>query len=143
MVEKHASCNLSTKLLYRSSRSQMFFKIGVSYEFHNIHRKTHVLQSRWIKVADLTDCNFIKKRLQHKCFPANIAKFPRKTFFTEHLRWLLLYFRHYSTRRHRRNGKKHSRNKFSYNYVGSPTQADHNSWRSQYSDEKAIVTCKV
>ena len=36
-------------------------------------------------------CNFIKKRLWHRCFPVNFAKFPRTPFFTEHLRWLLLY----------------------------------------------------
>ena len=34
---------------------------------------------------------FIKKKLQHRCFPVNIAKFLRTTFFIEHLRWLLLY----------------------------------------------------
>ena len=33
---------------------------------------------------------FIKKRLQHSCFPVKFAKF-LKTFFTEHLQWLLLY----------------------------------------------------
>ena len=32
-----------------------------------------------------------------------------------------------------RNGKKHNHNKVYYNYLGSPTQADHNSRRSQYS----------
>ena len=32
-------------------------------------------------------CNFIKKRLQHRCFP---AKFLRTPFFIEHVRWLLL-----------------------------------------------------
>ena len=36
--------------------------------------------------------NFIKKRLQHKCFPEKFAKFLRTSFFTEHLRWLLLFF---------------------------------------------------
>ena len=30
------------------------------------------------------------KRLWHKCFPVNFAKFLRTPFFTEHLRWLLL-----------------------------------------------------
>ena len=34
-------------------------------------------------------CNFIKMRLQDRCFPVNIAKFLR-SFFTEHLWWLLL-----------------------------------------------------
>ena len=46
-----------------------------------------------------TDCNFMKNRLQHRCFPVNIAKFLRTAFFTEHLRWLFLYFRHYSSRK--------------------------------------------
>ena len=35
-------------------------------------------------------CNFIKKRLWHRCFPVNFAKFRRTPFLTEHLRWLLL-----------------------------------------------------
>ena len=45
-------------------------------------------------------CNFIKKetqpatllkkRLWHRCFPVNYAKFVRIPFLTEHLRWLLL-----------------------------------------------------
>ena len=29
----------------------------------------------------------IKKRLQHRCFSVNIAKFLTITFFIEHLRW--------------------------------------------------------
>ena len=38
----------------------------------------------------LQTCNFIKKRFQHRCFPAKFAKFLRTTFFTEHLRCLLV-----------------------------------------------------
>ena len=41
-------------------------------KFCNIYRKTH-------------------KRLQHRCFPVNIAKFLRPAFFMEHLWWLLLH----------------------------------------------------
>ena len=37
----------------------------------------------------LDSCNFIKKRLQHKCFSVNITKFLRAASFIEHLRWLL------------------------------------------------------
>ena len=40
-------------------------------------------------VAGLKTCNFIKKRLQHRHFPVNIAKFSRTAFFIEHLQWLL------------------------------------------------------
>ena len=32
----------------------------------------------------------LKKRLCHRCFPVNFAKFLRTPFFTEHLWWLLL-----------------------------------------------------
>ena len=58
------------------------------------------------EVASLKDCNYIKKRLQHGCFPVNIAKFLRTAFLTEHLRWLLLYFRHYKTRKHSQKKRK-------------------------------------
>ena len=58
----------------RSSRSQMFFEIGV-LKVCNILRKTPVLESHFNNVACLEACNFIKKRLQHNCFPMNIEKF--------------------------------------------------------------------
>ena len=58
------------------------------------------------EVASLKDCNYIKERLQHGCFPVNIAKFLRTAFLTEHLRWLLLYFRHYNTRKHSQKKRK-------------------------------------
>ena len=34
----------------------------------------------------------IKKRLRHRCFPVNFAKFPRTPFIIEHLWWLLPLF---------------------------------------------------
>ena len=46
---------------------------------------TDVPQIRWLQT-----CNFIKERLQHRCFPVKSLKFLRTSFFTEHLRWLLL-----------------------------------------------------
>ena len=36
-----------------------------------------VLESIFNKVAGLQACNFIKKRLQHRCFPVHIVKFLR------------------------------------------------------------------
>ena len=50
-----------------------------------------MMESPFIRVADLQACDFIKKRLQPKCFPMKFAKFLRKPFFTEHPRWLLLH----------------------------------------------------
>ena len=43
-----------------------------------------------VKVADLQTCNFIKKRIQQRCFSVKFAKSLRTPFFTEHLRRLLL-----------------------------------------------------
>ena len=58
----------------RSSRFQKSFKIDVLKKFCNIHRKKSVLESLFNKVACHQACNFIKKRLKHRCFPVNIAK---------------------------------------------------------------------
>ena len=64
-----------------------------SKKFRNIHRKTLVLESVFNKVAGLKAYNFIKKRLQHRCFPVDIAEFLRTSFFKEYLRWLVLSFK--------------------------------------------------
>ena len=49
-------------------------------KFRKVHNKTPVPET--VPVP---------KSLWHKCFPVNFAKFLRTTFFTEHLRWLLLF----------------------------------------------------
>ena len=48
-------------------------------------------ESLFDKVAGLKAYNFNKKRLLHRCFPVNIAKFLRTALFIEPLWWLLLY----------------------------------------------------
>ena len=55
-------------------------------KFRKIHRKILVLESL-----------FLKKSLWHRYFPVNFARFLRKPFLTEHLRWLLLAFQSEST----------------------------------------------
>ena len=70
----------------RSSCSQMFFKLSVLKNFPNFT----VLESLFNNVAGLQACNFFKKSLQRRCFPVKFAKFLGTSFFTEHLRWLLL-----------------------------------------------------
>ena len=57
----------------------VFFKKGVLKNFANFTGK-HRCQSLFKKVAGLQacqTCNFIKKRLQHRCFPMKLAKFLR------------------------------------------------------------------
>ena len=39
---------------------------------------------------DLRPATLLKKRLWHRCFPVDFAKFLRTPLLTEHLRWLLL-----------------------------------------------------
>ena len=41
----------------------------------NIHRKAPVPQSLFNDVAGLQACIFIQRRLQHRYFPVNVAKF--------------------------------------------------------------------
>ena len=76
-------------LLFKSSRSLMFFKIGVLKNFAIFTRK-QVLESLLNKVADLKAFNFKKKRLHYGDLLVNIAKFLRTVFFIENLWWLLL-----------------------------------------------------
>ena len=51
--------------------------------------KTPVLESLINKVTGLK-VPFLKRRLQHKCFPVKFTKFFRTSFFTEHFWGLLL-----------------------------------------------------
>ena len=63
----------------RTSSSQMFFETDV-LKVCNIHGKTPVLVSLFSKIASLEVFKFIKKRLQHRCLPANIANFLRQFY---------------------------------------------------------------
>ena len=67
----------------------MFFKKGVLRNFAKFTGK-HLSGSLFNKVEGLRPATFLKKRLWHRCFPVNFAKFLRTPFLTEHLRWLLL-----------------------------------------------------
>ena len=75
-----------------NSCSQIIIKISVDKIFCNIHRKT--LGVPFKKVAGLEARKSIKRRLQHRCFPVNIAKFSRSGFSIEQLWWLPLELRH-------------------------------------------------
>ena len=63
---------------------------GVLRNFAKLTGK-HLCQGLFFnKVAGLRSAILFKKRLWHRCFPLNFAKIFKNTFFTEHLRWLLL-----------------------------------------------------
>ena len=65
-------------------------KKAVLKNFANIHMKMAVVESLSDKVSGLQACNFVKKRLQHRCLPVNIAKFLRIPILKNICEWLLL-----------------------------------------------------
>ena len=82
---------------FRSSRPEkqspeVFCTKGALRNFAKFTEK-HLCQSLFFdEVADLRPVTLLKKRLWHRCFPVDFAKFLRTPFFTEHLQWLLLKF---------------------------------------------------
>ena len=73
-----------------SSRPEVFCKKGVLRNFTKFTGK-HLCQSLFLnKVATLRPSTLSRKRLWHRCFPVNFAKFLRTSFIKEHLWWLLL-----------------------------------------------------
>ena len=65
----------------KSTNRKCSLKKGVLKYFAKFPRKTPVLESLFNKIAGLEACNFIKKTLQHRCFPVKLAKFLRTPFF--------------------------------------------------------------
>ena len=59
-------------------------------KFPSIHRISLVSESLYKKGACHQACNFIKKRLQQRCFPVNIANFLRTPIWKKTSEWLLL-----------------------------------------------------
>ena len=60
---------------------EVFRRKWFSKKFRKYHRKKPVFECLFIKVSK----NFAKKRLPHRCFPVEFAKFFRKPTFEEHL----------------------------------------------------------
>ena len=74
-----------------NSRPEVFCKKGVLRNFAKFTGK-HLCQSFFFnKVAGLRPATLLKKRLWHRCFPKNFAKFLRAPSPTEHFQWLLLF----------------------------------------------------
>ena len=79
LMQENVQTNTKGKTL-RSSRLQMFFKIAVLKNFAVLSRK-HLCRSLvLIKFHAFRSAFVLKKRLQHKRFPASIAKFLRRGF---------------------------------------------------------------
>ena len=75
---------------------EVFCKKWCSQKAWKFHRKTPVLESIFNKVAGLWACNFIKKKLQHRCFPMKFAKLLRTPILKNICERLLPYFQYNS-----------------------------------------------
>ena len=73
---KASNCCKKEAVIQRCSVKEVFLKI-----LENSQEKLCTRVSFSIKWQ-------LKKRLWHRCFPMNIAKFLRTHFFIEHVRWL-------------------------------------------------------
>ena len=73
--------------MFRSSRPGCSIKIVFLEISQNSQENTCFRVSFSIKLQAAT---LLKKRLWHRYFPVNFAKFLRTLFFTEHFQWLFL-----------------------------------------------------
>ena len=75
-------CHFAVSMQCRSSRTEVFCK---KCALRNVAKFTgkHLCQS-------LFRATLLRRRLWHRCFSVNFAKFLRTLFLTEHLRWMLL-----------------------------------------------------
>ena len=78
----------SIRLKGRNSHPDVFCKKGVLRNFADFTGK-HLCQSLFFKKV-AGPATLLKKRLWHRGFPVNFAKFLRTSFIIEHLWWLLL-----------------------------------------------------
>ena len=68
-------------IIYRSSHQRCSLRKGVIRNFAKFTGK-HLCQRLFFnKVAGLTPATLLKKRLWHRCFPVNFAKFLRTPFY--------------------------------------------------------------
>ena len=77
-------------LFYRSSHWKCSVKKGFLKIYYN---KTPALKFLFNKVAGSQACNFIKKKLQCRCFPVKFAKFSQTSILTDIYERLLLFLK--------------------------------------------------
>ena len=85
-------CNCRLTWGFQKQSLEVFYKKGVLNHFAIFTRK-RLCKSRFIsKVVGLRPTTLLKKRLWHRCFPVNFAKFLRTLFLQNNSRCLFLDF---------------------------------------------------
>ena len=72
----------------RCSVKKVFLEISQNSQENTCARVSFLIQLQG------SPATLLKKRLWHRCFPVNFAKFLRTPFLTEYIRWLLLNIVH-------------------------------------------------
>ena len=92
MFSRFVNCTNGTKSYKTShiSHRRCSKKKAVLKNLAIFAEKTPLFESLFDKVVDLQACDFIKKRLQHRCFPVNIATFLRTPILKNSCKRLLL-----------------------------------------------------
>ena len=99
------SYRISKWLLLIPADSVFFMKIVFNTKYntimyHRLNNTRHTISSCrrkgiFLTITDSPYC-LLDKRTVHRCFPVNFAKFLRTPFCIEQLRWLFLYFQHWT-----------------------------------------------
>ena len=82
---------------FKKQPPEVFYEKAILKNLQYSLQKIPVLESLYNKVAGLKACSVIKKRLQHRCFPVNIAKrllLPLEVFYIRNLLILALRMFH-------------------------------------------------
>ena len=83
--------NKALKLISEAVAQRCFVKRGVLRNFTKFTGK-HLCQSLFFNKVAGQACNFIKKETLAQVLSCEFREISKNTFFTEHLRWLLLSF---------------------------------------------------
>ena len=81
LLQNKSNSPLSKSISVRRSHWRCSIK-KVFLKFCKFHRKTPMFEFLFNKVAGLRPCKFIKKRVEHRCFPVKFAKFLRELWRT-------------------------------------------------------------
>ena len=83
LLEDYEKFQSTEAVAQRSSVKKVFLEISQNSQENTCARVLFSIKLR-------PPATLLKKRLWHRCFPLNFAKFLRTSFFTEHLWWLPL-----------------------------------------------------
>ena len=83
---------LRNSTIFRSSHRRCSIEKSVLKNFVIFTGKQLCWSLFFNKAADLQACNFIKRRLQYRCFLVSITKFLRMPILKDNCKWQLLNF---------------------------------------------------